>query len=76
MVASDHIGFSRSSVPLVDDFAYSFDLLTEITEGLITQLGSDRFAAYIRHHGAPIGLRIASAQPERIAGIITLGGNA
>jgi pimeloyl-ACP methyl ester carboxylesterase len=76
LVAPDHIGFGRSAMPSVDEFTYSFDRLTEITEGLIEQLGLDHFALYIHDYGAPIGLRIASAHPDRIDAIITQSGNA
>jgi pimeloyl-ACP methyl ester carboxylesterase len=76
LVAPDHIGFGNSAKPAVTDFTYSFDRLTEITEKLITHLALDRFAIYIHDYGAPIGLRIASARPERITAIITQSGNA
>lgn len=76
LVAPDHIGFGRSASPSVDEFTYSFDRLTEITEGLISQLGLQRFALYIHDYGAPIGLRIASRTPERVTAIISQSGNA
>ncbi|MCW2511520.1 MAG: alpha/beta hydrolase [Mycobacterium sp.] len=76
LVAPDHIGFGRSAMPSVNQFTYSFDNLTEITEKLITHLGLDRFAIYIHDYGAPIGLRIAVGRPERITAIITQSGNA
>jgi pimeloyl-ACP methyl ester carboxylesterase len=76
LVAPDHIGFGRSAMPSVNQFTYSFDRLTEITEKLIERLGLARFAIYIHDYGAPIGLRIASTQPERISAIITQSGNA
>ena len=76
LVAPDHIGFGNSAMPSVADFQYSFERLTEITEGLIEQLNLDRFAIYIHDYGAPIGLRIASRRPERVTGLITQSGNA
>src|SRR5262245_34099877 len=76
LVAPDHIGFGQSAMPTVDEFTYSFDRLTEITEKLIDHLGLGRFAVYIQDYGAPIGLRIASAHPDRITAIITQSGNA
>jgi pimeloyl-ACP methyl ester carboxylesterase len=76
LVAPDHIGFGRSAMPSVNQFTYSFDRLTEITEKLIDHLGLDRFAIYIHDYGAPIGLRIASTRPERITAIISQSGNA
>lgn len=76
LIAPDHIGFGRSAMPQVHEFDYSFDKLTEITEGLLDALGIDRFALYIHDYGAPIGLRIAAAHPERVTAIITQSGNA
>ena len=76
LVAPDHIGFGRSAMPTTTQFTYSFDRLTEITEGLIDHLGLDRFALYIHDYGAPIGLRIASRRPERITALISQSGNA
>ncbi|AQT83177.1 alpha/beta hydrolase [Mycolicibacterium litorale] len=76
LVAPDHIGFGQSAMPSVNQFTYSFDRLTEITESLIDQLGLERFAIYIHDYGAPIGLRIAHRRPERITAIITQSGNA
>ena len=76
LVAPDHIGFGRSSMPSVDEFTYSFDRLTEITEKLIEHLELERFAIYIHDYGAPVGLRIASARPDRITAIISQSGNA
>jgi pimeloyl-ACP methyl ester carboxylesterase len=76
LVAPDHIGFGRSAMPTTTQFTYSFDRLTEITEGLIEHLGLQQFALYIHDYGAPIGLRIASRRPERITALITQSGNA
>lgn len=42
LIAPDHIGFGRSAMPAVTEFEYSFDKLTEITEGLLEQLGGPR----------------------------------
>ncbi|MBP1161658.1 pimeloyl-ACP methyl ester carboxylesterase [Rhodococcus sp. PvR044] len=76
VVAPDHIGFGRSSMPAVDEFDYSFDRLAEITDQLLGRLGIDRFALYIQDYGAPIGLRIAAKHPERVTALITQSGNA
>ncbi|WP_194829560.1 alpha/beta fold hydrolase [Nocardia sp. XZ_19_231] len=76
VIAPDHLGFGQSAMPAVDEFDYSFDALTAITLELLDTLGVDRFAIYIQDYGAPIGLRIASRNPERITAIITQSGNA
>ncbi|MFI9505452.1 alpha/beta fold hydrolase [Nocardia sp. NPDC052566] len=76
LIAPDHIGFGQSAMPSLTEFEYSFDKLTEITQELLDTLGIERFALYIQDYGAPIGLRIASRNPERVTAIITQSGNA
>jgi pimeloyl-ACP methyl ester carboxylesterase len=39
-------------------------------------IGLERFALYIFDYGAPVGLRLALAHPERITAIISQNGNA
>ena len=76
LVAPDHIGFGQSAAPPVDEFAYTFDRLTEITRGLLDRLGLDRFALYMQDYGAPIGFRLARQKPEQITALISQNGNA
>lgn len=76
VIAPDHLGFGQSAMPSVDEFDYTFDNLTELTLALLDHLGVDRFALYIQDYGAPIGLRIASAHPERVTALVTQSGNA
>jgi pimeloyl-ACP methyl ester carboxylesterase len=76
LIATDHIGFGRSSMPLVNEFTYSFDNLADVTWQLLDELDLGRFSLYIQDYGAPIGLRIASRHPERISGLIVQNGNA
>ncbi|MGW5122897.1 alpha/beta fold hydrolase [Streptomyces sp. NPDC004069] len=76
VIAPDHIGFGQSAMPSPQDFPYTFDALTEITSGLLRQLGVDRFAMYVQDYGAPIGWRLALQAPDRVTAIITQNGNA
>ncbi|XVV07489.1 alpha/beta fold hydrolase [Actinosynnema sp. CA-248983] len=76
VIAPDHIGFGQSSAPSVNDFDYTFDRLTEVTTELLDRLGVRRHALYVQDYGAPIGLKIASREPERVSAIITQSGNA
>ncbi|MFJ8045625.1 alpha/beta fold hydrolase [Kitasatospora sp. NPDC096147] len=76
LIAPDHVGFGRSATPAVEDFEYSFANLGRLTLGLLDGLGLERFFLYIHDYGAPIGLRIAAAHPERVAGLIVQSGNA
>lgn len=76
VIAPDHLGFGQSDTPAVDEFDYSFDSLTSITEGLLDKLEVGKFAMYVQDYGAPIGWRLALARPERITAIISQNGNA
>ncbi|MDX2704648.1 alpha/beta fold hydrolase [Streptomyces sp. PA03-6a] len=76
VIAPDHIGFGQSAMPAVTDFPYTFDALTEVTSGLLEQLGVDRFAVYVQDYGAPLGWRLALADPRRITAIVSQSGNA
>jgi pimeloyl-ACP methyl ester carboxylesterase len=76
LVAPDLPGFGRSALPARDKFAYTFDNLAKVIDGFTEVIGLDRFAIYIFDYGAPIGLRLAVAHPERITAIISQNGNA
>ena len=39
-------------------------------------IGLDRFALYVFDYGAPVGWRLAAAQPDRITALISQNGNA
>ena len=75
VIAPDHLGFGWSDAPPVGEFAYSFDALTDITEGLLDQLGLTRYAIYVHDYGAPIGWRLALRHPQAITAIVTQSGN-
>ena len=42
VIAPDHLGFGLSDAPTVEEFDYTFDALTELTEGLLRALGIDK----------------------------------
>lgn len=75
VIAPDHLGFGLSDAPPVDEFGYTFDALTGLTAGLLAELGITRYALYVQDYGAPIGWRLALADPAAITAIITQNGN-
>jgi pimeloyl-ACP methyl ester carboxylesterase len=75
VIAPDHLGYGLSDAPGVEEFDYTFDALTELTAGLLTELGVSRYAIYVQDYGAPIGWRLALNKPEAITAIITQNGN-
>ena len=76
LVAPDYPSFGHSSFPSVEEFDYSFESLYELILKFIDKLAVDKFSIYIQDYGAPIGLRLAQRNPERIQAIITQSGNA
>ncbi|ADB48899.1 alpha/beta fold hydrolase [Conexibacter woesei] len=76
LVAPDYPGFGHSAFPPREQFEYSFANLTRVVERFADVIGLERFSIYIQDYGAPIGLTIASTQPERVQAIVTQSGNA
>jgi pimeloyl-ACP methyl ester carboxylesterase len=75
LIAPDHLGFGLSDAPPAGEFGYSFDALASLTAGLLGQLGITRYAMYVQDYGAPVGWRLALADPGAVSAIITQNGN-
>jgi len=76
LVAPDFPGYGFSSMPMVDEFDYSFDNIAGIMEQFVDVIGLDRYSLYLMDYGAPVGFRIATSQPERVDTLIVQNGNA
>jgi pimeloyl-ACP methyl ester carboxylesterase len=76
VVAPDLPGFGFSDSPERKGFAYTFENLAKVIERFTQSIGLQRFAIYVFDYGAPVGLRLALAHPERVTGIISQNGNA
>lgn len=76
VLAPDLPGFGFSDAPPREEYAYTFDNLAATMQAFIDQMGLKRFALYIFDYGAPVGLRLALTNPEKITGIISQNGNA
>lgn len=75
VLAPDHLGFGFSDAPGVEEFEYTFDALARITSSLLADLGVSEYAIYVQDYGAPIGWRLALADPEAITAIVSQNGN-
>jgi pimeloyl-ACP methyl ester carboxylesterase len=75
VIAPDHLGFGLSDAPPAGEFDYTFDALADLTAGLLADLGVARYAVYVQDYGAPIGWRLALADPAAITAIVTQNGN-
>lgn len=76
VIAPDLPGFGLTQTPPRGQFTYSFDELARVIEEFVDAIGLLRFALYIFDYGAPVGLRLAVKNPERVTAIITQNGNA
>lgn len=76
LIAPDYPGYGYSSMPSVDEFEYSFDNMARIMGELVDDIGIDDYSLYLMDYGAPIGYRLAAAEPERIESLIVQNGNA
>jgi pimeloyl-ACP methyl ester carboxylesterase len=76
VIAPDLPGFGFSKSPGREDFRYTFKNLAHVIDRFTEEIGLDGYAIYIFDYGAPVGLRLALAHPERITAIISQNGNA
>ncbi|HTV75253.1 MAG TPA: alpha/beta hydrolase, partial [Candidatus Acidoferrales bacterium] len=76
VVAPDLPGFGQSDMPARDRFAYTFDNIANVMTRFTEVVGLERFAMYIFDYGAPVGLRMAVRNPERVTAIVSQNGNA
>ena len=76
VIAPDLPGFGFTEVPEQRKYTYSFDALARTIDAFTGALGLNRYAIYVFDYGAPTGLRLAMAHPERVSAIVSQNGNA
>ncbi|MDP4004782.1 alpha/beta fold hydrolase [Methylobacterium sp. NEAU K] len=76
VLAPDYPGFGQSDAPNHKTFAYTFAHYAEIVDGLLAELGVERYAMYVMDYGAPVGYRLALKHPERVSALVIQNGNA
>ena len=76
VIAPDLPGFGLTKAPPRGQFDYTFDSMATVLDGFTQALGLHRYALYIFDYGAPAGLRLATAHPERVTAIVSQNGNA
>ena len=76
VIAPDYPGFGHSDMPDRARFAYTFAHFAEITRTLLERLNAQRYALYIMDYGAPVGLRLALAEPNKVSALVVQNGNA
>ncbi|WP_342052205.1 MULTISPECIES: alpha/beta fold hydrolase [unclassified Cupriavidus] len=76
VIAPDLPGFGFTEVPASRGYRYTFDDLAKTLEAFVDAVGLQRYAMYVFDYGAPTGLRLAVAHPERVTGLVSQNGNA
>ena len=70
VIAPDYPGMGYSEAPDPTVLRPTFNDVTKVMDAFITQQVPGPLILYMHDIGGPIGLRIATAHPERIAGLI------
>jgi pimeloyl-ACP methyl ester carboxylesterase len=76
VIAPDLPGFGFTNVPAERRYVYTFDALAETIDKFTQALNLSKYVLYIFDFGAPTGLRLAVAHPERVTAIVSQNGNA
>jgi pimeloyl-ACP methyl ester carboxylesterase len=76
VIAPDYPGYGFSSMPDHTSFSYTFENLAKLMGEFAEKVGIDKYIVYLMDYGAPIGLRMALNDPDKIAGFIVQNGNA
>ena len=76
IIAPDFPGYGMSSAPAHDEYEYTFDNLAAVVNELLERKGFDNYVLYVMDYGAPVGYRIATTHPDRVAGFVVQNGNA
>lgn len=76
VVAPDYLGSGFSDHPSPNELTYTFDLLADHVTELVRQLALSDYLLYMQDFGAPVGFRVAMAEPERVRAIVVQNANA
>ena len=70
VIAPDYPGMGFSEAPAPTALRPTFDDVATVIDALVAQRAPGPLILYLHDIGGPIGMRIATARPERIAGLI------
>jgi pimeloyl-ACP methyl ester carboxylesterase len=76
VIAPDLPGFGFTDVSAARKYTYTFDALATTIGAFVAALELTRYALYVFDYGAPTGLRLAVAHPDRVTAIVSQNGNA
>lgn len=70
VIAPDYPGYGFSDTPSPTTFTYTFDHLADVMDKFVQAVGAQRYVLYAQDFGGPVGFRLASRHPERVAGLV------
>ncbi len=76
VIAPDYVGFGHTAAPTVEQFDYRFDSLAAHVQALLDQLEVRDAIFYMQDYGGPVGMRLVTAHPERVKGLVIQNANA
>ena len=75
VIAPDLPGFGQTTVLPDTPFDYTFDRLAQVIDAFTVAKKLQRYALYVFDYGAPVGWRLAVANPQKITAIVSQNGN-
>ena len=75
LIAPDYPDFGQSEAPPPSEYRYTFDHIAETMNELLVQLKVGSYTLYIHDYGAPVGMRMILANPDRLRALISQNGN-
>jgi pimeloyl-ACP methyl ester carboxylesterase len=76
VIAPDYPGFGYSDAPPPETYRYTFDHLAQTIDQFLTRIGATAYVLYMQDYGGPVGMRLATAHPDRVKGVIIQNANA
>jgi pimeloyl-ACP methyl ester carboxylesterase len=70
LVAPDYPGFGHSEAPDPSSFDYTFDTIARVVDRFTEHLGFNRYHLFVQDYGGPVGFRLATAHPDRVASLV------
>lgn len=76
VIAPDNLGSGYSDHPNPETTKYTFDVLADYTEELLSVLKIEDYVMYMQDFGAPVGYRMMMKNPKRIKALLVQNANA
>lgn len=70
VVAPDYPGMGNSEAPAPGEAALTFDALAQAVGTLLQQLGVTSAVLYMQDFGGPVGMRLATRNPQFVRGLV------